>query len=235
MDEVLRFLKTYETWIYLLLAFAAFFTLRRLFSALSELRTAVFGLEKESAQRKFNASLSVFAFLLLLAAAEFVLTSIVFPDFPNAQTLATPTVELLLTPTATLGTFAIETAVPENGGLPALSVRSNEDGCVPGQIEWTSPQPGDTLQGSVTLRATISVPNLGFYKYEYNQQGSDLWVTIAAGDVIIIDQPLGGGEGGGQWNTASLLPGDYFLRLVVTDNVNNVFPACTIPVRIAAP
>ncbi len=234
MEEVLRFLKTYESWIYLLLAFVAFFALRRMFSALQELRSAVFGLERESAQRKFNASLSVFSFLVLLAAAEFLLTSIVFPDFPNVQALATPTVDLFVTPTATLGTFAIETAVPESGGIPTLSVSSSRDGCVPSQIEWTFPQSGDTIQGSVTLQGTISVPNLGFYKYEYSQQGSNLWMTIAAGDQIIVNQPLGG-EGGGQWDTSSVLPGDYLLRLVVTDNVNNVFPACEIPVRIAAP
>lgn len=234
MEEVLRFLKIYEPWIYLLLAFAAIFVLRRMFSALQELRTAVFGLERESAQRKFNASLSIFSFLVLLAAAEFLLASIVFPDFPNVQALATPTVELLVTPTATLGTFAIETAVPESGGIPTLNVSTSRDGCIPGQVEWTFPRSGDTIKGNVTLQGTISLPNLGFYKYEYSQQGSDLWTTIAAGDRIIIDQPLGG-EGGGQWDTSSLLPGDYLLRLVVTDNVNNVFPACVIPVRIAAP
>jgi len=78
------------------------------------------------------------------------------------------------------------------------------------------------------------VPNLGFYKYVYNDLTSNLWVTIAAGDRVIVDQPLGG-EGSGQWDTTTLTPGDYRLRLVVTDNVNNVFPACVIPVRISAP
>ncbi|MFN7036342.1 MAG: hypothetical protein ACK4SN_08245, partial [Bellilinea sp.] len=121
----------------------------------------------------------------------------------------------------------------EQIGIPTLDV-TNQDGCIPGVIEWTFPKAGETLKGVVTLRGTVSVPNLGFYKYEYSEPASGLWVTIAAGDRVIVDQPLGG-EGSGQWDTSMLTPGDYRLRLVVTDNVNNVFPACVIPVRISAP
>ncbi|MFN7037774.1 MAG: hypothetical protein ACK4SN_15550, partial [Bellilinea sp.] len=107
MEEVLRFLKTYEPWIYLLLAGTGLFAMRRMMAASQELRTAVFGLEKESAQRRFRSSLSVFIFVLLLGAAEFVVTAIVFPDFPNVQAMATPTADLLSTPTATLPPVAV--------------------------------------------------------------------------------------------------------------------------------
>ncbi len=233
MEEVLRFLKTYEVWIYLVLAGTGLFTIRSMLAAFQELRTAVFGLERESAQRRLRSALSVFVFVLLLAVSEFMLTAIVFPDFPNVQAMATPTAELLITPTTTLEITTPETAETDIIGIPTLDV-SEEDGCIPGVIEWTFPKAGDTLQGVVTLRGTVSVPNLGFYKYEYSEQASNLWVTIAAGDQVIVDQPLGG-EGSGQWDTSTLTPGDYRLRLVVTDNVNNVFPACVIPVRISAP
>lgn len=233
MEEVLRFLKTFEPWIYLILAGTGFFAMRRMLAALQELRTAVFGLEKESAQRRFRSSLSIFLFVLLLGASEFVLTAVVFPDFPNVQAMATPTADLLATPTATLSPVLVETPQAEAMGIPTLDV-TDQDGCIPGVIEWTFPKAGETLKGLVTLRGTVSVPNLGFYKYEYSEQTSNLWVTIAAGDRVIVDQPLGG-EGSGQWDTSTLTPGDYRVRLVVTDNVNNVFPACVIPVRISAP
>lgn len=233
MEEVLRFLKTYEPWIYLVLVGTGLFAMRRMLAALQELRTAVFGLERESAQRRFRSSLSIFLFVLMLAASEFVLTTIVFPDFPNVQAMATPTADLLTTPTATLPPVSVEPPQAEAIGIPTLEV-TDQDGCIPGVIEWTFPKAGDTLKGLVTLRGTVSVPNLGFYKYEYNDLTSNLWVTIAAGDRVIVDQPLGG-EGSGQWDTTTLTPGDYRLRLVVTDNVNNVFPACVIPVRVSAP
>ena len=54
------------------------------------------------------------------------------------------------------------------------------------------------------------------------------------GRLVIVDQPLGG-SGSGTWDTSQLVPGDYLLRLVVTDNVNNLFPACVISVRVVAP
>lgn len=233
MEDVLRFLKTYEPWIYLVLVGTGLFAMRRMLTALQELRTAVFGLERESAQRRFRSSLSIFLFVLMLAASEFVFTTIVFPDFPNVQAMATPTADLLATPTVTLPPVSVETPQAEAIGIPTLDV-TDQDGCIPGVIEWTFPKAGETLKGLVTLRGTVSVPNLGFYKYEYNDPATNLWVTIAAGDRVIVDQPLGG-EGSGQWDTTTLTPGDYRLRLVVTDNVNNVFPACVIPVRISAP
>lgn len=231
MDDILRFLKNAEPWIYLVLSIAGLLALRRVILSWQEWQTTVFGLEKENAQRRFTGSLTVLILLFLLGVAEFATASIVFPDFPRAQNVATPTIELLVTPTTTVMVESIVTATPEALVTLALPV---QEGCVEGQIEWIYPTPGSELRGAVELRGTVSVPNLGFYKYEYNQVGTDAWVTIAAGDSPIIDQPLGG-AGSGQWDTSQLLPGDYLLRLVVTDNVNNVFPACVVAVRIIAP
>jgi hypothetical protein len=73
------------------------------------------------------------------------------------------------------------------------------------------------------------VEKLGFYKYEYSPTGSERWTTIAAGNTIIIDEPLGGA-----WDTSDLIPGNYELRLVVNDNLNNALPACVIQVTIEA-
>jgi hypothetical protein len=36
----------------------------------------------------------------------------------------------------------------------------------------------------------------------------------------------------GEWNTASLTNGDYFLRLVITDNVGESLEPCVIAVRV---
>lgn len=231
MDDILRFLKYAEPWIYILLTFAGLLTLRRVIKSWQEWQSSLYGLEKESAQRRFTASLSILILLFLLGVAEFATASIVFPDFPRAQAMATATIELLITPTLTALPETMSTPTVETAAEPVEPV---EEGCVAGQIEWIFPTSGAQLQGEVELRGTVSVPNLGFYKYEYNQSGTDVWVTIAAGDRPIVDQPLGG-DGSGQWDTSQLVPGDYRLRLVVTDNVNNVFPACIIPVRILAP
>lgn len=232
MEEVLRFLKSYEIAIYIILGLAALWMLRKMAGAWRELRSSLFGLERENAQRRFNSFLTVFAFVLLFAITEFIMVSIVYPDYPNTQVLPTPTLQLLATPTSTLQ--PIQDTTPTTGEVTPTVDISTEGGCVPGQVEWTYPAAGETLQGEVELRGTVNVPNLGFYQFEYSQPGSATWTTIAAGETPIIDQPMGG-EGSGRWDTSSLTPGDYLLRLVVRDNANNLFPACTIDVRIIAP
>jgi hypothetical protein len=231
MENILKFLKSAEPWIYLVLSAAGLLILRRVILHWQEWQGTVFGLERESAQRRFSASLTLFILLFMLGVAEFLTASIVFPDFPQTQNVATPTIELLATSTVTLQPVVVPTPSIEN---LAPTIAPLEEGCIEGQIEWIYPTAGTELRNEIELRGTVSVPNLGFYKYEYNLTGTDTWVTIAAGDRPIIDQPLGG-EGSGKWDTSQLVPGDYLLRLVVTDNVNNMFPACVIPVRIVAP
>ena len=232
MEEVLRFLKTYEIPIYIIIGVGALWILRKMAVAWRELRSSLFGLERENAQRRFSSGLTGFAFMVLFAISEFILVSIVYPDFPNTQTLPTPTLQILATPTVTLQPAAVTTPTVEETA-PTLEA-SEPGGCVPGQIAWTFPEAGATIQGEVILRGTVNVPNLGFYQYEYTQPGATLWTTIAAGKSPITDQPLGG-EGSGRWDTSELVPGDYLLRLVVRDNANNIFPACVLNIRIIAP
>jgi len=70
------------------------------------------------------------------------------------------------------------------------------------------------------------VPNFGFYKYEYAAQGSETWSTILAGNKPVIAGILG------TWDTTEITPGDYQLRLVVSDNTGVELPACIIHVRV---
>jgi hypothetical protein len=102
-------------------------------------------------------------------------------------------------------------------------------GCIPGQIDITTPKSGDTVNGSIELVGTADVPNFGFYKYEFAPLGSDTWATILANNKVIQDGNLG------NWDTSAITPGDYQLRLVVSDNQGNNLPACVVPVRIIAP
>ena len=146
---------------------------------------------------------------------------------PRTNVLATPTIDRLATPDKTQSVTATPVMTP-TGLLPTLAVVA--EGCIPGQIEWTFPTNNGQINGTVTLKGTINVADLGFYKYEYSSAGSDTWITIAAGNSRKTDEALGG-----QWNTAQLAQGDYRLRLVVADNQNQTLPACTINIRITSP
>jgi len=230
MNEILRFLKTYEVWVYVLLGLVGLVYVRKLILALIEWRGAIFGLERENAQRRLSEATSMIILLFLLAAGQFLLVSFVSPSLPDVQALATPTLNILATQTATLpvGTPASlsETLLP---GTTLQPVTQSSTGCIADQLEFTFPESGNEIKGMAELKGTVSVEDFGFYKYEYTQPGSSTWLTIAAGNSTILDGILG------VWDTSQLIPGDYLLRLVVTDHQGQELSPCVIPIRVAAP
>lgn len=230
MEDLLRFLQTYEIWIYIVLGIFCLWFLTKVLAAWQEWRAAVFGIEREIAQSKFSAALTVMMLFILIGLAQFFLISFVAPSMPNVNIIATPTINYLATPFATLA--ASPTAGAQSTGIIPTLIVSNQEGCVPGKLEWTYPKDGGQISGAVILKGTVQLANLGFYKYEYSQAGTSAWITIAAGNTNLTDGDLGGG---GAWNTASLIPGDYRLRLVAADNQNQAQPACVINIRIVSP
>lgn len=229
LDQFLRFLEDKELWFYIIAGGLAFVFVRRMLLAWSDLRNAIFGLEKDIANRKFISAMTVVVLLILVTGAEFIVVSFITPSLPDLKPLATATISLDSTGEVIAlqqnGTQIAPESTPEPGGTPVATA----DGCLPGQIEWISPSPGEKISGSVTLEGTVNPTNFGFYKYEFQQTGSDTWTTIAAGNATHVEGELG------TWNTSEMPQGDYNLRLVVVDNENNPYPACELPVTIVAP
>jgi hypothetical protein len=93
----------------------------------------------------------------------------------------------------------------------------------------TSPDPGEEIKGTVILNGTADIPNFGFYKYEIAPAGTSNWTTISAGAKPVKDDELG------KWDTTALTNGDYFLQLVIIDNVGQTLEPCVIAVRVANP
>ena len=232
MDELLRFLVNYEAWIYTILGVGGLIYLRRVLQAVKEWRGASFGLEKENARYRFSLSMTILLVFIGLAGLEFFLVSFLVPSRLQSTILATPTLDLLATPTVTLPAGTRAAATPT--GVSRTAVPVNQTGCTPGVIEWLYPTEGGELQGIVVLKGIINVPTIGFFKYEYSPVGSDSWITIAAGKETRKDAGHEN-ELGGAWNTAQLPTGDYRLRLVVYDSQNNALPACLINTRIVSP
>jgi hypothetical protein len=223
VDSLFRFLVKYEVWVYAALALGAIFAIRSAWIAWSEWRRSVYGLEKELSLQRVRISGAAVILLLMIGLSQFCLVSFVVPFLPGATFLLTPTADLLGTPVSTL-----EPGVPTTeAGTPAPPPGTT--GCIPGQLIITSPAPGEEIGGKITLIGTVDLPNYGFYKYEFAQQGSEQWTTIAAGNKILHDEELGA------WDPTALVPGDYQLRLIVTDNLGNLLPPCVVPVRLIAP
>ncbi|HSK87624.1 MAG TPA: hypothetical protein VK880_04675 [Anaerolineales bacterium] len=224
MGPFYRTLASYDQLIYIALAIGAMFAFRRMWRAWREWRNSVYGLEREFALRRLGQATAAAFLVLALLFMEFFIAVFIAPSLPASDVLATPTLDLLLTPVGTLS--------PVEATQAALSpvtqeVPSGMSGCIPDQIMITSPEPGDIVSGIVNIAGTANVPNFGFYKYEVARLGSQEWATISA------DRQTKQNEQLGDWNTSSLTNGDYFLRLVITDNVGLALEPCVIAVRVA--
>jgi hypothetical protein len=222
MAEFYKFLASYEVLIYILLAIGGMFSFRWLWRSWHEWRIAVFSLEREFSARRLGRSVAISILIIILFCAEFAMASFVIPGLPSDFFMTTPTLDLISTPT---GTFSPE-MMTQFANLPPGTAVVNAEGCIPGQIDLTFPQPGEEIRGAIELIGTVNIVNFGFYKYEVAPSGSDTWATISAGRSVVNDGPLG------RWDTTALTPGDYQLRLVVIDNQGEILPACLVPVRI---
>jgi hypothetical protein len=232
MEEALRFLRSYEIWIYVLLALVGVIYIRKFILSWEELRGAAFGLEKESAQSRLNRSASMLVLLLVMGFAVFVMVSFIAPSIPMANPLNTPTLDILATATTTLSPDTANVDVPtDNGtaGTPQTLEPIEGEGCIPGQLIFIEPTDGAEVSGIVTLIGTVNHPNFGFYKYEVARPGDAIWLTIQAGKEIVQEGELG------QWDTSALSPGEYLLRLVLTDNQGESVNPCIIRVYVNNP
>jgi hypothetical protein len=224
MGSVYRSLANYEALIYIALAIWGLFVFRSMYRTWREWRDSVFSLEREFALRRLGRITAIALLILGLMFAEFFIATFVAPSLPASDILTTPTLDLLAAP---LGTLSPEDATQAALSPATQSAPSGMNGCVPDQIMITSPQPGATVNGSIQIIGTANVPNFGFYKYEIAPIGTQNWATISAGREAKQEEELGA------WNTASLTNGEYFLRLVITDNEGASLEPCVIAVRVA--
>ena len=224
MGAIYRSLAAYAPLIYVAMAIWSLFVFRSIFRTWREWRDAVYSLEREFALKRLVQSTALALLILGMVFAEFFIATFVVPSLPASDILSTPTLDLrLASPPGTLS--------PENmtqaASVPATqSAPSGMSGCVKDQNIITSPEPGEEVKGLIVLTGSADIPNFGFYKYEVSPIGSVNWTTISAGDKAVRSNELG------RWNTLSLANGDYFLRLVITDNVGESLEPCVIAVRV---
>ncbi len=223
MDALFQFLTKYELFVYAVLVLGIVVALRRMSIAYRSRRTAVFGLERQLATRAFNSSLALMVVLSLLGLMLFCIATFIVPGSPGALFRATPTADLLGTPQ---GTLPPELATALAGTPASNDLPFGAQGCVPGQIVISQPAPGSDVSGIVDITGTVDIPDFGFYKYEVAPQGSQNWATVSAGREPIRNGVLG------RWDTTALTPGDYQLRLIVSDNQGNQQAPCIVLLRV---
>jgi hypothetical protein len=232
MDEALSFFRLYEGWIYFFLILGGLIYLRHLFSSWREMRGTIFGLERHSAQSRFNRAVTALVLIILIGIGEFVIVSYIVPLRPEFFPLQTPTIDILATATITLAPETPGEVMVEGEGTagPTPTVDARIGDCVAGELEITFPLPADQLRGEVTIEGSANINNFGFYKLEVTPQNQATWRTIQAGR-----EPVQNGVLVQKWDTSTLAPGDYLLRLVVEDASGNALPDCQVPLSILPP
>jgi len=228
MDYVIRFLAEFEVPIYLVLGIVALVYLRRVLAALEEKRGAIFGLEREAAQRKVVAATSVLILVGLLSVGEFIVATFLAGELTQAPSFATPTIEVLTTPTTTLAGPVPTDATPTATKYPQAEIEGIESVCINDVLEIENPAHLSEITGVVELVGSVNTENFGSYKYEYSTMGEPTWQTIAAGSGTRVDESLG------SWYTSDLPAGEYMLRLVALDNDGIEQTACVVVVTVAA-
>ena len=226
MAAIYQFLSTYEMLIYIVLAIGGLFAFRWLLKTWNEWRESVYTLEREFALHRMSQAAAFVILILLLFFGELITVSFFIPSLPASFFISTPTIDVLATPTGTISAeLATQIALTP---LPVPTI-GNTSGCVSNKLMITSPKAGSQISGSVDLTGTVDIPDFGFYKYEVAPLNTDTWATIAANRKPVDNGPLG------QWDTTTLAPGDYQLRLVVVNTQGQSLPPCIIPLRVTAP
>lgn len=225
MAAFFSFLENNEILIYVLFGIVFLSYMQRLLFAIREWRRALYGLEKESAMRKITTSMVVVMVVGFLLLLEFSLVTYVAPAYPDVLNLPTATISFENT-----ASDGVVTLLPGQTAEPAVITLNPlvSGGCQAGKLEWVSPEAGSEIRGSIELIITVNYEDLAFYKYEFSQAGSDTWTTIAADDTAVTEGVAS------NWNTGTLVAGDYRLRLVVVNRENQSLPACEIPITVLA-
>jgi hypothetical protein len=102
----------------------------------------------------------------------------------------------------------------------------------PGYAEITQPVPGSVLEGIVTLRGSANHPSFTSYDlaFTYGDDTTGTWFTIGSPSTTpVVDGPLG------LWDTSTVSPGIYVLRLRVFLSTGAVFDSQVRDLRIGLP
>ena len=250
MTFFVQLLANYAGLIYIALIVGAVFYVREMIAARQDLHQSLYSLEREAANSRLWRSVLMLGLLGLIAAATFVLSTVVAPQVATDEGRVTPTAAFTLptnTPTPTFQPTPTRTPRPPTPvpGTPAPTIAGAPTeaptpaplplpaACPDPNVQIVAPVAGQVFSGEIQVRGTADAPNFAFYKLTLSGPATGN-VTQTAGDVArapVRDGVLGAID------PASLLsqPGIYVVGLVVVDNTGNELPHCDVSIVIQPP
>lgn len=247
MAFFVQLLANYAGLIYIALIVGAVFYFREIIAARQDLQQSPYSLEREAANSRLWRSLLMLGLLSLIAAATFVLSTVVAPQVTTDEGRVTPTPAFTLptnTPTPTFQPTPTRTPRPPTAtpGIPTPAVEGTPvettptplplpvAACPDPNVQIVAPVAGQVFSGEIQVRGTAQAPNFAFYKLTLNGPATG-GVTQTAGDVVRT--PVQGGVLGAIEATSLLSqPGVYNVGLVVVDNTGNELPHCDVSIVV---
>ncbi len=239
MVTLIQFIARIAPILYGLAAIGIFFSIRGLFQARQARRNAVFGLEREAANERQRRSLSTILSLSLMVGAVYAIANIVVPNLgePEAEPTSTPVVFVTQQPTATQSLLLYPTVTPTAAvppaGVSGAAIPTPDptiNGCEILGANISNPAPGQVVSGQVVVEGQANILDFAQYKFEVSGAPTGgVWVVVGTFSSPVPDGYLG------SWDSTSLEPGNYTLRLVVLRS-NGTYPTpCEVPITIAGP
>jgi len=236
MATLIAFIASIEWVLYALAAVGILLSIRQFVVARQLRRIAAFGLEKEHAANRTRSALTTILLLLTLVLVVYITANILDPNLVAVQDTPTPTPAVFITPepTATEALLLFPTVTPTPGLAPADAAADAAatpvDGCTIIGSTITVPAPGDIVSGQITVEGEVNILNFGGYKFEINGPSTaGSWVVVNT-----FNQPRSLGVIG-TWDSTSLVPGNYQLRLVTFRADGTFITPCIVPIVIAGP
>jgi hypothetical protein len=235
MRTLVQFIARIELLLYGLAAIGVFLSIRSFALAQRARRNAIFPLEREAVQNRQRRAIGTIIALILLSGGIYIVTNIVEPNLivTNPPT-PTPIIFVTQQPTPTDARLLYPTVTPTPGLPPGANPPTVTPGLAVTGCEFgrqiTSPAPNEAGTGQVVVRGQANIINFAQYKFELMGPATGgAWVVVGTSNTPVFDGLLG------SWDSTSLAPGNYTLRIVVSNLDGNFFPPCEVPIVLVGP
>lgn len=233
MRTLVQFIARIEPALYALAAIGVFLSIRTFVLAQRARRVAIFPLEREAVRNRQQRAFGTIFALMLLSGGIYIVTHIVEPNLivTNPPT-PTPIIFVTSQPTPTNARLLYPTITPTPGLPPGVNVPTATpgqaiNGCDLFGARISSPAPNESVTGQVIVRGQANIINFAQYKFELKGPATGgTWVVVGTSNTPVLDGVLG------SWDSTSLAPGNYSLRMVVSA-LDGSFPTpCEVPIII---
>jgi hypothetical protein len=219
MLTFLSFLRDYEFAGYYLLGLISLRYIYLLIAAQIQLSKTVFGLERQLFLGRRTGALGRLALIVLIGGAIYAAVHVGLPEAQSAEEIR-------------LATIAAHQPTPTLTPTPLEQFGVDVSGCKNAKATILQPKLGEAVRGKVSIWIVADIENFAFYKIELSRPDEpDVWTTLyndnkAATEPEPFIWP---------WDSTTVPPGVYHLRLtVMAADLTHPTP-CIVPVQVLAP